>query len=282
MIQWRFFEAQLASIRSCAWELPILFAVASWVAATVSCQHNPSHQSVEEAYVSAQEAYDDGYYQRAIDELKEFRSRHPYSRFATEADLYIANSHFELREYPQASLAYQQFVILHPDHPQADFALYRIGLSYWKEAPSAPNREQDLTTKALKFWGRLQQKHPRSPYLKEIAPQRKEGRQRLAYSELFVIRYYFQQAKWLSCIYRVHDVVRKNAQRDELDVVLDEVLTLGIGALDEILEDFPQNIPALGEHLFTRYENIEEARTFFESTKAGWQSLRQKHGSSSL
>ena len=247
---------------------------------TLSCTHKPTHSSVEESFLHAKEAYEDGSYTEAIKDLKEFRSRHPYSRYVSEADLYIANSHFELHEYRLAALSYQQFAILHPKHPRTPFALYRIGLSYWKEAPSAPNREQDLTAQALKFWKRLAQKYPQSNYLKEVEPLQKEGYERITRSELFVIRYYFRQERWLSCVYRVQEHITKNATQQQNPEFLKEALSLGLDALDKILEDLPEDLPELDQHLLLKQNNWQEARSFFEDTKKSWELLRKNQSSS--
>src|SRR4051812_28292124 len=68
----------------------------------------------EKSYGIAKEPYDDENYEIALQKLGEFKSRFPYSKFAAEAELLIANSQFELGHYTEAALAYEQFVKLHP------------------------------------------------------------------------------------------------------------------------------------------------------------------------
>lgn len=259
----------------------------------ISCQTTDSSSlSVEESFHKAKEAYEAGSYHEAIEDLKEFRSRHPYAGYATEADLYIANSHFELREYPQASLAYQQFLILHPDHPKAHFALYRIGMTYWKEAPSAANREQEFTQKALKYWKRLKSEHPSSSYIPEINPLLDEGRERVYRSELYVIRYYYQQKKWLSCIYRIKALLESdiealkardtppqaqastNALAGVLSELTHEILDLGLKAVSKIIDDYPDSLPKPGDHLLTLHPSKEAAIDSLLQDQQLWKSLK--------
>ncbi len=106
------------------------------------------------SYGIAKEPYDDENYEIALTKLGEFKSRFPYSKYATEAELLIANSHYELSQYTEAALAYAQFVKLHPRHPQVDYAMFRIGESYWQDSPEEVDREQEYTLKAIEEWQR--------------------------------------------------------------------------------------------------------------------------------
>src|SRR5690606_40263897 len=64
-------------------------------------------------------------------------------------------SHYELGQFTEAALAYEQFVKLHPKHPQVDYSLFRVGESYWQDSPEEIDREQEYTLKAIDEWQKL-------------------------------------------------------------------------------------------------------------------------------
>lgn len=156
----------------------------------------------DKSYARAKEPYVDGNYDLALLRLGEFKSRFPYSKYAKEAELFIANSHFELGHYPEATAAYQQFIKLHPKHPKVPFALFRIGESYWADAPEAVDREQDLTSKAVSEWKRLIEQHPDSEFSTKAKSLVQQGERRMVEALDFVADFYCRQEIWHSCAYR--------------------------------------------------------------------------------
>ncbi len=156
---------------------------------------------VEYSYQVAKEPYTDGNYEIAITKLGEFKARFPYSRFAIEAELLLANSQFELKRYAEAGASYKQFAKLHPKHPEVPFALFRLGDTYWKEAPDDIDREQEYTQKALESWKSLVKDYPANTHAVQAATFIEQGTRRLAESSRFVAAFYCKQEIWHACAY---------------------------------------------------------------------------------
>lgn len=154
------------------------------------------------SFATAKEPYDDENWDRAVTRLGEFKSRFPYSQYAVEAELLSANAQFELERYAEAAVAYSQFVKLHPKHAKLDFAMFRVGESYWSEAPEEVDREQEYTGKAVEEWETLIQKMPQSPYSKKAKEFVAEGKRRIAESFEFVSKFYCKLEIYHSCAYR--------------------------------------------------------------------------------
>ncbi|MCY4444204.1 MAG: outer membrane protein assembly factor BamD [Proteobacteria bacterium] len=237
-----------------------------------ACQSSKDlSMGAEDAYVKAKESYDNKSYKNAIDDLQEFRSRYPYSRFATTAELLMANAHFELADYPQATAAYQQFTLLHPDHPQLDFAYYRIGLSYWKDAPDEEDREQDFTKKALNTWKKLKERFPHSSYTTTMEENYKIGEERVMNSEIFVTKYYCKQEHWLTCFFLM----------DQLVVKYHATAPDSIRAVTSDIEKYVLKAQKAGDegklkyddHLLTRNLSAVERSQVFSAKMAQWQQL---------
>lgn len=154
------------------------------------------------SFAIVKEPYDDENYEHAITRLGEFKSRFPYSRYATEAELLIAHSYFESDQFPEAAVSYEQFVKLHPKHPKVDFAMYRIGESYWEDAPEEIDRDQEYTLKALSSWKEMVAKYPQSSYSQKARKFMQEGHRRIAESIGFIVKFYCKQDIYHACAYR--------------------------------------------------------------------------------
>lgn len=168
------------------------------------------------AFLAAREAYDDEYYELALPKLQEFRARFPYSKYAKQAMLLIADSHFQMDDFPDAAAVYEQFVKLHPSDSQADFARFRVGLCYWKEAPEELDREQENTENAIKVWSDLERDFPKSKYLSEAKGYMKIGQRRIAEADHFVAKFYCKLEKWSACAYRSMEFVEKHSTQKDL------------------------------------------------------------------
>ena len=171
----------------------------SFVFACTQKEFDP--ERAEYSYQLAKEPYMDGNYEIAITRLGEFKARFPYSRFAIEAELLLANSQYELRRYAEAGASYKQFAKLHPKHPEVPFALFRLGDTYWKEAPGDVDREQEYTQKAVENWRTLVKEYPENIYAKQAASFIEQGTRRLAEASRFVAAFYCKQEIWHACAY---------------------------------------------------------------------------------
>ncbi len=161
----------------------------------------PKSDDPQHFYLKAKEYFDDENYQIAIQKFSEFRAKFPYSTYAAEADLLIADCYFELGQFPEAGLQYRQFVTLHPENSKKEYALYRTGASLWNQAPTASNREQEYTEEALQEWGEYLEKYPKGEFADKVKDFIKQGRIRLAESLEFIGDYYYKKEVWHSCAY---------------------------------------------------------------------------------
>ncbi len=207
----------------------------------------------QESFANAREPYDQHNYDIAIKKLGEFKSRFPYSRYAIEAELLIANSQFELGKFAEAGVDYEQFAKLHPKHPQMDFALFRIGMAYWKDAPEDIDREQEYTQLAIHKWERLLKDYPQSPHTEEARKFIATGHRRIAESEDFVARYYCRQKIWHSCAYHSLIILEHFANETAL---AKEAVRRAAYALENLAREYDPN--KRDKNLFDRDSNKEE------------------------
>jgi outer membrane protein assembly factor BamD len=210
----------------------------------------------KKSYGMAKEPYDDGQYEEAIKKLGEFKSRFPYSQFASDAELLIADSQFQLERFQEAAIAYDTFAKLHPKHPKTEYALYRVAESYWEDSPEAVSREQEYTEKAVAQWEEVIQKFPTTQYAVRAKEMIGKGRRRLAESVQFVARFYCKQEIWHSCAYRYTQLLDKYP--DQKDIA-QEALERAAFALDKVAEAKEKD-PASDKNLYHRTMTAQQIR----------------------
>lgn len=178
------------------------------LAAILGCETKEFTKDAGESYKIAKEPYDDENYLEALTKLQEYKSRFPYSQYAVEAELLIANTHFQLEQFVEAAAAYTQFVKLHPRHPELAFAMFRVGESYWSLSPDDIDREQEFTHKAVNEWEKLLVRLPQSSYAKKAKKLVREGKLRIAQSYEFVAKFYCKQEIYHACAFRYIKLAR--------------------------------------------------------------------------
>lgn len=88
---------------------------------------------VEELYNTAAAALDSGDYVQATMMFEEVERQHPYSQWATRAELLAAYSSYKDTRYDEAILALDRFIELHPGNKDIDYALYLKALCFYEQ-----------------------------------------------------------------------------------------------------------------------------------------------------
>ena len=250
--------------------LPVMLAALLMTGITACTEKELDPNDPKASFAIAKEPYDDENFEIAITKLGEFKSRFPYSQFATEAELLIANAQFQLGRYPEAVVSYEQFAKLHPKHPQADFAMFRVGESYWKDAPEEINREQEFTAKAIEEWHRLLAAHPDSAHATEARKLILAGRKRLADHAIFISEFYCRKKIYHSCAFRY---LRVDKDFPEFPEIRRKALLAAADAL-EIVAKNKQFDPESDSNLFIRDKSADQIRAEAEKARASAREIK--------
>jgi outer membrane protein assembly factor BamD len=195
----------------------LLMALLILSAANFACVEKPIDPAdPAQNFAYARAPYDDELYEVAITRLGEFKSRFPYSKNTPDAELMIAHSHFKLSQFAEAAAAYEQFVKLHPRHAESDLAQYRIGESYWAEAPEEIDREQEFTLKAINEWEKLLASYPESKYKPDAEKFLNTGKRRVADHSEFIAKFYCKREIYHACAYRYIELAEQYPQFKDL------------------------------------------------------------------
>jgi outer membrane protein assembly factor BamD len=200
-----------------------LLAAAVLLVALAACSRHVTLGGEAKQYRTAEENYDagmelmkDGAYPEATKFFEQVKTRFPLDKHAALAELRLADVKFEEGKHAEAADAYAQFVQLHPAHEQIEYAEFRVGLSYLKDAPSEfalfpPAYEKDLrqVRKAADTLKRFLDKYPTSKYAPEAKNALGTAQTRLSSYEWYVAEFYFKRERWAGAAGRYETLVEK-------------------------------------------------------------------------
>jgi outer membrane protein assembly factor BamD len=188
------------------WPPAAIVALALLVGACQSDKDEYVERPVDELYNSAMNDMNEGNYQGAAKLFDEVERQHPYSPWATRAQLMAAFAHYEANQYDDAVVAIDRFVELHPANPDVPYALYLKGLCYY-ERISTVERDQEMTELAKRSFQELISRFPSSEYARAAKVKLELAIDNLAGKEMVVGRFYLQQKNYLAAINRFKRVV---------------------------------------------------------------------------
>lgn len=178
--------------------LHVSFGVALLVLGIQAMNLGCAGKSVEDGdpsnlYKEAEEDIGSDHYQLAIDKLKIIKNKYPYSKYAVDASLRLADVYFLQESFTEAALAYETFRDLHPKHPKVPYAMFRIGLSYYNDLPSTIARDVTDAQKAQDAFNDYLHRFPSDENVKEAQKDLAAARQTLAEKELYVANFYYKR-----------------------------------------------------------------------------------------
>ena len=227
-VQSRFFAKGLSGIRSMAM-LSFLLLLAG--CATGGDPAEYFERPVEELYNEAYDLVQAGEYADAAKAFEEVERQHPYSQWATRAQVMAAYAYYEAEEYDAAIAAAERFIELHPGNKDVPYAQYLIGISYY-ERISDVGRDQGMTEEALRAFTELVRRYPDSPYARDAQLKIDLVRDHLAGKEMEIGRFYQKRGQYLAAINRFRNVV-ENYQTtthvaEALHRLVESYLALGV------------------------------------------------------
>ncbi|MFZ0423525.1 MAG: outer membrane protein assembly factor BamD [Xanthobacteraceae bacterium] len=145
-------------------------------------------------------------YKAAAKKFDEVDRENPYSDWARKALLMSAYSYYQSEQYSDCVNSAKRYVTLHPGSPDAAYAQYLIGASYYDQILDV-SRDQDRATQAIDALQEVIRKYPTSEYA--VAAQKKidMARDQLAGKEMDVGRYYLKNRDFIGAVNRFKVVV---------------------------------------------------------------------------
>jgi outer membrane protein assembly factor BamD len=204
-----------------------------------------SYFNKDEDYVSddpADKLYNEGLfllnnkqdYKEAAKKFDEVDRQNPYSDWARKALLMSAYSYYQAQEYTDCINSAQRYVTLHPGSPDAAYAQYLIGSSYYDQILDV-TRDQARADKAINALEEVARKYPDSEYANAAKKKIDMARDQLAGKEMEIGRFYMDKRNFVGAINRFKVVVTQYQTTRHVEEALERLTEcyLSLGIIDE-------------------------------------------------
>jgi outer membrane protein assembly factor BamD len=163
-------------------------------------------QPVEDLYNTALDDLAAGEFQQARVGFEEVDRQHPYSVWATKAQLMAAFAAYQQADYDEAIVALDRFIELHPGNRDTAYAYYLKALSYYEQIADV-TRDQRITELALSSLQDVVTRFPGTDYARDAELKIDLARDHLAGKQMEIGRYYLRQGQYTAAINRFRTVV---------------------------------------------------------------------------
>ncbi|MGD9741303.1 MAG: outer membrane protein assembly factor BamD [Dongiaceae bacterium] len=165
-------------------------------------------QPPEVLYNQAFDLMQTGSFADASRMFDEVERQHPYSSWATQAQLMSAYAHYVNNEYDDAIIGLDRFIDLHPGHRSAPYAYYLKALCYYEQITDV-GRDQKNTQLALESLAEVVARFPNTDYARDASLKLDLTRDHLAGKEMEIGRYYERRREYVAAINRFRTVIER-------------------------------------------------------------------------
>ena len=167
----------------------------------------------------------------AAKRFEEVDRQHPYSEWARKSLIMTAYTYYQAGMYEESITASRRYIQLHPGSPDAAYAQFLIGSSYFDQIRDV-TRDQDRTERAMAAFDEVIRKYPSSEYAVSAKRRIDVGRDNLAAREMMIGRYYMDRRDYAGAINRFKIVVTRYQTTRHVEEALlrltEAYLSLGI------------------------------------------------------
>ena len=208
-------------------------------------------KSVEELYNDALDTALNASPKQAAPKFEEVERQHPYSKWATQAQVMAAWAFYEDNQYSRAIAALDRFIELNPAGGDlTEYAYYLRALSYYEQIVNV-ERDAAMTRDARDAFEDLLRRYPNGRYARDSQLKLDLTRSHLAGKEMTVGRFYLNAGHFGAAISRFNIVVRDYDTTNQVPEALYRLIEsyLSLGLRDEAMRvlqvaeyNYPQSI----------------------------------------
>lgn len=210
----------------------------------------------ERGYEEIKKEYAKKEWKDVTQDVGEFRTRYPYSKYSAELELIQADSYFQSRDYLAAVVTYEDFIRRNPYDENLSFAYYRIAQSYDRDSSKEIDRDQTNTQKAVNKYKEYLEKFPESKSVKLAEERLALLNRRLAEHYMFVATFYWHQHLYAAALMRYLHILEKFKQFPDIVATAKENGSVCYKKLAQQLEDKPKS----DEFIFFKNETPKSLR----------------------
>lgn len=170
----------------------------------------------------------------AVKSFDEVDRQHPYSEWARKALIMSAFASYRRGRLDDTVQSANRYLTLYPGSPDAAYARYLIGSSYFKQIPDV-TRDQDATKRAMASLQEVIDRYPESEYATDAKSKIIVARDQLAGKEMQVGRYYLERREYIAAINRFKVVIADYQDTRHVEEALERLVeaNLAMGLASE-------------------------------------------------
>jgi outer membrane protein assembly factor BamD len=178
----------------------------------VSCASDSPEGKTEAEilFKEAQELVEAERYILATEKLNLIKTQHPYSFYATPAELMQADVLYAQENYIEAAAAYLLFRDFHPRHEKIPYVVFMIAESYYKQVPDTIDRDLEPALEAMKYYEEVTQKYADSSYRVTAEEKIKEAKEMLRQKDQYIADFYFKANEYSAARYWYQDILERH------------------------------------------------------------------------
>lgn len=174
--------------------------------ALAACATVPAPTTPHEMLTEGDRLASSKHYEEAINQWKKVKEGDYAPELAAQAELKIADAEFADKKYIEAAASYENFHKMHPSHPKAAYALYRLALSYYNEITGIDTEQTPVKNTVTVLENFLRQ-YPDSEYAPEVRKKLEDCRTKQLQYEIYIGRFYYRTEKYPSAIKRLEQAL---------------------------------------------------------------------------
>jgi outer membrane protein assembly factor BamD len=170
----------------------------------------------------------------AAKKFEEVDRQHPYSEWARKSLIMTAYAYYESNQYDDCINAARRYVTLHPGSPDAAYAQFLIGSSYFDQIPDI-SRDQSRTERAVEALDEVVRRYPTSEYAAAAKRKIEVARDQLAGKEMEIGRWHLDRREFTGAINRFKVVVTRYQRTRHVEEALLRLTEayMALGIVDE-------------------------------------------------
>lgn len=161
---------------------------------------------VEQLYNEAYTTLTRRNYDESVLMFNEVERQHPYSEWASRANLMSAFASYQSNNYDEAIAAARRYISLHPGNDETVYAYYLIAICYFERIVDV-GRDQGTTESALSALDDVIRRYPQTEYAADARLKVDMVNDQLAGKEMEIGRWYLRRNQHLAAINRFKRVI---------------------------------------------------------------------------
>jgi outer membrane protein assembly factor BamD len=146
----------------------------------------------------------------ATEKINQIKTQHPYSYYATPAELLLAEVQFKQESYIESAASFLLFRDFHPKHERIAYVIFMIAESYFMQLPPTIDRDLESGMEAIKFYKEVVEKYPQSEFVEKALKSIKKIMARLLEKDQYIADFYFKTKEYSAARYWYLDILENH------------------------------------------------------------------------